>query len=106
MKKKNQSNFRLDEELLQEIKELAKKTGIEAFNNFHSMMLQDSMKLSTLYQNFTDSIKYSKITDKDERKKTKSAWDLFLSLIDGKTTIEQITLTDIKAYEKYLHKKK
>lgn len=82
--------------------ELARKTGYEAFNFFYDFMNQEPIKLSELYENYTKSVRYRRIKDKDERKKTKAAWELFLSLID-KASLEQITLADVKALETYLH---
>lgn len=90
---------------LQNPSELAKKTGINAFNNFHALALQEQLPLSTLYNNYINSVKYNKITDEDEKQKTKKTWDTFVKLT-GKSTLEQITLDDIKAFEKYLHSQK
>ena len=82
--------------------ELAKKTGIEAFNSFLDYVEHKPIKLSELYNNYINSIKYKRSKDKDEKKKTKVAWDLFLSIVE-KTTTDQITLNDVKKYETYIH---
>ena len=58
--------------------------------------------LSHIYKHYISSRKYKRSIDHDEKKKTKKAWDTFLSLI-GKTTLEQITDTDIHKYENFLH---
>jgi len=82
--------------------ELAKKTGIEAFNSFLDYVEHKPIKLSELYQNYVKSVKYKRIKDDDEKKKTEAAWNLFVSLIE-KSHIDHITLNDIKKYETYLH---
>ncbi|MBW8017747.1 MAG: tyrosine-type recombinase/integrase [Planctomycetes bacterium] len=82
---------------------LAKKTGIQEFSNFYEWMNIKHIKLSTIYNNYTNSVRYLKITDRDEKKKTKAAWELFLSCLNGKTSIEEIDLVDVKKFEKYLH---
>ena len=88
---------------LQNPSELAKKTGIEAFNNFWDCVNKKPIKILDAYNNYINSVKYAKITDKDEKEKIKSAWKLFTSLLNGKTHLEEISLDDIKRYEKKLH---
>jgi len=87
---------------LQNPQELARKTGFEEFNRFHALMAEGTMKLSKLFSNYTESIQYAKITDEDEKQKVKATWDLFVDMT-GATTAEQITLEQVKAFEKYLH---
>jgi hypothetical protein len=83
---------------LQNPTELAKKTGLDAFNHFNQLVMQEQLSLKELYNNYTNSVRYSKIKDDDEKQKTKKNWDTFVKLIK-KTTIEQITLDDTKKYE-------
>ncbi len=90
---------------LQNPHELAKKTGIDAFNHFYDYVQQEQIALKTLFNNYVNSARYKNIKDDDEKKKTKKTWNEFCSLI-GKTHLEQITLADVKKYETYLHSKK
>jgi integrase len=89
---------------LQNPSQLAKKTGLEFFNNVEKYISKKPIPLSTLYDNYTHSKRYINSIDPDEMNKTKAAWDLFLSII-SKTTLEQIVLDDIKAYETHLNSK-
>lgn len=87
---------------LQDPKALAKKTGIEAFNNFREWMLKTNITLTEIYTNYTNSIRYSKIKDPSTKKKTKKAWDDFTELTNA-VTVDAITLQDVKAFERMLH---
>lgn len=87
---------------LQNPTELARKTGIEAFNHFWDYVNQEPIKLTALIDNFFELRKRS-ITQKEEQK-TRKAWSIFCKLIDKKTA-EEITLNDILKYETFIHKK-
>jgi integrase len=87
---------------LQNPSQLAQKTGLEFFNHVEKHILKKPIALSTLYENYTHSNRYAKTIDLAEKQRTKATWDLFLSIM-GKTTLEQIGLEDVKAFEKYLH---
>ena len=76
---------------LQNPKELAKKTGIDAFNHFYEFIQQEQIPLKKLYDNYISSNKYQKLIDDDEKQKTEKSWNDFCSLIK-KTHLEQITL--------------
>ena len=66
---------------LQNPSELAKKTGIDAFNHFNQLVLQEQTSLDELFTNYVNSVRYGKIKDDDEKQKTKKTWDEFCSLI-------------------------
>ncbi|AQQ70760.1 site-specific tyrosine recombinase XerC [Limihaloglobus sulfuriphilus] len=89
---------------LQNPQELSKKTGIDAFNFFYDYVNKNPIKLSELWDNYKNSKSYIDGKSSDEKKKTKKDWDTFVSLI-GKEYLEQISLYDIKLFEKYLNKK-
>ena len=116
VKKRNVHDFKLDELLdipeayfiewlkkeLKDPSQLAKKTGIEAFNTFHEWMLVDSIKLSDLIDNFF-TMRKTPISTK-EKQKTMRAWEIFCR-VTNKRTVEEISLNDIQKYEDYIHAK-
>lgn len=80
--------------------ELAKKTGIDAFNHFYDWMLEVPIKLDTLIDNFF-SLRKKPISAKEE-KKTRATWKMFCEII-GKKKIQEVSLADIQKYEDYIH---
>ena len=86
-----------------EFEYLAEGTGYADLTKLPQIMNQESIKLDEMYVNYVNSARYVKRDEKEEKNKTKAAWDLFIQLV-GRTTVEQVTLSDVRKYESYLHK--
>ncbi|MBE0536841.1 MAG: tyrosine-type recombinase/integrase [Phycisphaerae bacterium] len=82
--------------------ELARKTGIDAFNHFYDWMLEVPITLPQLIDNFF-TMRKQPISAK-EQQKTRKAWKVFCDLI-RKKTVQEVCLADIQNYENHIHSK-